>query len=156
MSATTHAVALVRKAIPVGREFTVTEILAATGQREKVVYNALGYLTRKKQLVRTGYGTYRCEDKIMTEVVDKDARIAELEQALRFGFNCNLNDMTARGLPHEWTPGSGMDVMQKALSTSSTNLPVARELVERVCSLDTEIAEAGVTELRALLGDGGR
>lgn len=65
----------------------------------------------------------------------QSARIAWLEDALRFGIHCCLNGLRSRGLPLEWSRKAGIGVMLKALGCDSCRLD---EEARRVLRLPAE------------------
>lgn len=52
-------------------------------------------------------------------------RIETLEEALRFGTGCAINELVAAGKTTEWGPTSGIGTMLKALGCNSTHLDAA-------------------------------
>lgn len=49
-----------------------------------------------------------------------EAEVEHLRAALKYGIGCALNELQARGLPKEWSSGSGIGVMLAALGCGST------------------------------------
>lgn len=65
---------------------------------------------------------FRCVDVIFAE---------ELVAALKYGIAAATNEMTARGLPAEWSPRSGIGVMLQAIGRSETAMtPELRAFLE--------------------------
>ena len=67
-----------------------------------------------------GYHTLPYARDMAEELLALRARVAKLEAALRYGAGSAINELTARGLPKEWSPESGIGVMLEALGCAAT------------------------------------